>query len=151
MWDDWFQRLPARLGKLWAGVLLAFVLVVFPLLLVSTEALQGKTRSLVGGLTWQSLAYSIWEEFICVGAIVVLLVGFRERLNRQSALTRAMSVSTFTVYFIHAPVLVFLALLLRGWNLHPFLKWTLVSPMAIAACFGIAYGLRKVPLLNRIL
>jgi surface polysaccharide O-acyltransferase-like enzyme len=139
------------MGKLWAGVLLVLVLVVFPLLLVSTGVLEGKTASILGGLTWQSLAYSVWEEFICIGAIVVLLVGFRGVFNRQSALAKVMSDSTFTVYFIHAPVLVTLALALKRWKLHPLLKWALVSPLAIVACFAIAYLIRKVPFLNRIL
>jgi glucan biosynthesis protein C len=148
---DWFQRMPPRTGRVWLGIILFFVLVLLPLIFVLGGPLKGNTYALLGGVTWQSFAFSVWEEFVCVGAIIVLLIGFRERFDRQSALAKAMSDSTFTVYFIHAPVLVFLALALRGWDLYPLLKWALVSPVAILSCFLIAYLLRKVPLLRKIL
>lgn len=86
-----------------------------------------------------------------MGMIVVLLVWFREKLNRQGTVAKGMSDSTFAVYFVHAPVLVFLALAFQDITLHPLLKWVLVSPVAIVLCFGIAYLLRKLPLVRRIL
>jgi surface polysaccharide O-acyltransferase-like enzyme len=127
------------------------VLVLFPTLFALSGALQGNTDAVTGGITWQSFAYSIWEEFICVGMIIVLLVWFREKFNRQGAVAKAMSDSTFTVYFIHAPVLVFLALALKDFDLYPLLKWVFVSPVAIFLCFVIAYFLRRIPLLKNIL
>ncbi|HSR32810.1 MAG TPA: acyltransferase family protein, partial [Anaerolineae bacterium] len=117
---------------------------------VLAGALEGNTDAVTGGLTWQSSVFSIWEEFICVGMIIILLVWFREKLNRQGALAKAMSDSTFAVYFVHAPVLVFLALALRNLDLYPLLKWALVSPVAIALCFVIAYIVRRLPLLRSI-
>jgi surface polysaccharide O-acyltransferase-like enzyme len=148
---DWFQSISVATGKLWLGILLLLILVLFPILFALSGALEGNTDAVAGGFTWQSFAYSVWEEFICVGMIIVLLVWFRERFNRQGAVAKAMSDSTFAVYFIHAPVLVFLALALRGITLYPLLKFALVAPVAVALCFVLAYLLRKVPGLNRIL
>ena len=148
---DWFQSISVATGKLWLGIVLVLILVVFPIVFVLSGALEGNTDAVTGGLTWQSFAFSIWEEFICVGMIIVLLVLFRQKLNRQRALAKALSDSTFTVYFIHAPVLVFLALVLKGIDLYPLLKWALVSPVAIILCFAIAHVLRRLPLLRSIL
>jgi surface polysaccharide O-acyltransferase-like enzyme len=147
---DWFQRISVATGKLWLWIVLFFILVVFPIVFVLGGALEGNTDAYAGGQTWQSFAYSTWEEFICVGMIIVLLVWFREKFNRQGALAKAMSDSTFTVYFIHAPVLVLLALALKDIDLYPLLKWLLVSPVAIFLCFVIAYLLKRLPLLRRI-
>lgn len=147
---DWFQRISVATGKLWLGIVLFFILVLFPILFAIGGALEGNTDAYAGGLTWQSFAYSTWEQFICVGMIIVLLVWFREKFNRQKALAKAMSDSTYTVYFIHAPVLVFLALALKDIKLYPLLKWSLVSPVAILLCFVIAYFLRRLPLLRNI-
>jgi len=147
---DWFQRISVATGKLWLWIVLFFILVVFPIVFVLGGALEGNTDAYAGGQTWQSFAYSTWEEFICVGMIIVLLVWFREKFNRQGALAKAMSDSTFTVYFIHAPVLVLLALALKDIDLYPLLKWVLVSPVAIFLCFVIAYLLKRLPLLRRI-
>jgi surface polysaccharide O-acyltransferase-like enzyme len=148
---DWFEKISVATGKLWLGIVLFLVLVLFPILFVLAGALEGNVDAVAGGLTWQSFAYSVWEEFICMGMIISLLVLFREKLNRQGSVAKAMSDSTFTVYFIHAPVLVFLALALRDITLYPLGKWVLVSPVAIALCFGIAYLLRKLPLVGRVL
>jgi surface polysaccharide O-acyltransferase-like enzyme len=148
---DWFQGIPVATGKYWLRIVLFLILILFPLLFVLAGALEGDTDAVMGGLTWQSFAFSTWEQFICVGMIIVLLVWFREKFNRQTTLAKAMSDSTFTVYFIHAPVLVFLALVLKDLDLYPLIKWVLVSPVAIFLCFTIAYFLRKLPLLRNIL
>jgi fucose 4-O-acetylase-like acetyltransferase len=148
---NWFQEIPTSSGKVWLGVILFCILVLFPILFFLGGALDGNTTPFTGGLTWQSFALSVWEEFICVGMIIVLLVWFREKFNHQSSLAKAMSDSTFTVYFIHAPVLVFLALALQKIQIYPLLKWALVSPVAIFLCFVIAYFLRKLPFLRKIL
>jgi len=62
-----------------------------------------------------------------------------------------MSDSSYPVYLIHAPILVYLALALRGIKLYPLLKFALVSPVAVVLCFLIAYFLRKLPLVRSIL
>jgi surface polysaccharide O-acyltransferase-like enzyme len=132
-------------------ITLLLILVVFPLMIILGDVLEGNTASLMGGITWQSFSFSIWEEFICVGMIIILLVWFREKLNYQGAVAKAMSDSTFTVYFIHPLVLVFLALTLEPIPIYPLLKWALVSFLAIFLCFSMAYFLRKLPLLRKIL
>jgi surface polysaccharide O-acyltransferase-like enzyme len=148
---DWFQRISVAAAKLWLRIVLFLILVLFPIFFALSGALEGNTDAVTGGLTWQSFAFSTWEEFICVGIIITLLVWFRERLSRQSAIAKAMSDSTFAVYFIHAPVLVVLALRLKALSLYPLLKWGLVSPLAIVLCFVIAYLLKRLPLIRRIL
>jgi surface polysaccharide O-acyltransferase-like enzyme len=148
---DWFQRISVATGKLWLAIVLVLILVLFPILFVLAGALEGNTDAVVGGLTWQSFAFSVWEEFICVGMIIVLLVWFREKFDRQNALAKAMSDSVFAVYFLHAPVLVFLALALKDITLYPLLKFALVAPIAVVLCFAIAYMIRKLPLVRRIL
>jgi peptidoglycan/LPS O-acetylase OafA/YrhL len=86
-----------------------------------------------------------------MGMVVGLLVLFRERLNHQGRLAKDMAASAYTVFLIHAPVIVFLALALRGINLHPLLKFVLVAPVAVAICFILASFIRKLPLLRDIL
>jgi glucan biosynthesis protein C len=66
-------------------------------------------------------------------------------------LAKEMSDSSYAVYFIHALVLVFLALALRGVTLYPLLKFALVAPVAVALCFVLACLLRKLPGVRRIL
>ena len=148
---NWFLGIPGVTGKRWFGVALFFMVVVFPPLFLLGGALEGNTEPFMGGLTWHSLVYSVWEEFVGVGMILALLVLFRRRFDRQGALAKALSASTYTVYFIHAPVLVFLALALQGFHVHPLLKFALVSPLAVVLCFTISYLLKKLPIIRSIL
>jgi len=55
------------------------------------------------------------------------------------------------VYLIHAPVVAYLALALRGIEFYPLLKFALMSPVAVVLCFLIAYFLRKLPLIRSIM
>jgi hypothetical protein len=148
---NWFLAIPNAMAKWWFVIALTFIVVLFPLVFVLGGALEGNTAPFMGGRHWQSFAYSVWEQFVCVGMVIALLVWFRNRFDRQDKLARAMSASTYAVYFIHAPVLVFLALALRGITLHPLLKFSLVAPVAVALCFLLAHTIRKLPLARNIL
>ena len=148
---NWLATLSDSRAKLWFWVAVAQVFVIFPPLLVFTGALEGNTRPLLGGLHWQSLARSVWEQLLCVAMVIVLTVWFRRRFNHQGKIARAMSSSAYAVYFIHAPVLVAIALLFRDVSVHPLIKFAVVGPLSIALCFLIGYYLRKLPLVRKIL
>jgi surface polysaccharide O-acyltransferase-like enzyme len=148
---NWFARLPDRMGRAWLAVSLVLILVVFPIMFVAGGVLDGDVEPFMGGLTWQSFALSMWEQFVCLGLVITLLVWFRNRFDRQGRLARAMSASAYTVYLIHAPVLVLVGLALRPIVLHPLLKFLLISPLGIALCFLVAHLIRRLPLARRIL
>jgi peptidoglycan/LPS O-acetylase OafA/YrhL len=148
---NWLLGISDVVGRLWLWIAVVCVVVVLPALFVLGGALEGNTVRYTRGLHWQSFATSVWQQFVCMGAVVGLLAWFRKRLNHQGTLARAMAASTYAVYVIHAPVLVFLALSLRRYRLHLLLKFVLVAPIAVALCFAIGYLIKKLPLVKRIL
>jgi glucan biosynthesis protein C len=148
---NWFLGIPTATGKMWLGIALLCLLVVFPIMFVLGGALEGNTDPFLGGVHWQSFAFAVWEQFVCMGLVIGLLVLFRERLNHQGVLAKDMAASAYTVFIIHAPVIVFLALAVRGISLHPLLKFVLVAPVAIALCFVLAHYIRRLPLARDIL
>jgi len=148
--QNWFLGIPTATGKVWLGIAIICILLL-PVVFVLGGVLEGNTGPFLGGVHWQSFALSLWEQFLCMGMVVGLLVLFRERLNHQGRLAKDMAASAYTVFLIHAPVIVFLALALRGINLHPLLKFVLVAPVAVAICFILASFIRKLPLLRDIL
>jgi glucan biosynthesis protein C len=123
---NWFLGIPTATGKLWLGIAIICILVVLPVVFVLGGALEGNTDPFLGGVHWQSLALSVWEQFVCMGMVIGLLVLFRERLNHQGVLAKAMAASAYAVYIIHAPV-------------------------ALALCFLLANFIRKLPLARDIL
>jgi glucan biosynthesis protein C len=148
--QNWFLGIPTATGKVWLGIAIICILLL-PVVFVLGGVLEGNTGPFLGGVHWQSFALSLWEQFLCMGMVVGLLVLFRERLNHEGRLAKDMAASAYTVFLIHAPVIVFLALALRGINLHPLLKFVLVAPVAVAICFILASFIRKLPLLRDIL
>jgi glucan biosynthesis protein C len=114
-------------------------------------ALEGTTVPFRGGVHWQSLVYALWEQFVCVGMVISLLVWFRRRVDQQGPLARTMSASAFAVYIIHAPILVFVCLGLRGMDLYPLAKFVLASLICIPLCFLAGGLVKRLPLAGKVL
>ena len=93
----------------------------------------------------------MWEQLLCVAMIVGLTVLFRERLNRQGVLAREAATASYTVYIIHAPIVILLTLAVRNIQVYPLLKFVLVALVTIPLCFTLAAGIRRLPLARRIL
>jgi len=148
---DWLQRLPATMALpcfVLAGLL---IVIAMPLLFVLGGAVNGQTWRYLGGPHWQALAYAMWEQLLAVAMTVGLIILFRERFNRQGRLARAAASSSYTVYIIHAPIIIFFALAVRNLHLYPLLKFAVAAVVTIPVAFAIANLLRKLPLANRIL
>jgi len=148
---NWPSRLPRRLARPWFALAAVLIVVVFPLLTLLGGLLEGDISKLAGGLHWQALAYALWEQTLGVAMMAGLLILFRERFNRQGTLARAVSASSYTVYIIHAPVIVLFTLAVRGIHLYPLLKYAAVALVIIPACYVLANVLRQLPLARRIL
>ena len=80
-----------------------------------------------------------------------LITLFRRYFDRQGRLGRFLSQHAFTVYIIHAPVIVFLAIALRGIHPEQLLKFGLAAVFGVPLCFAVAYLVRKIPYATRIL
>jgi hypothetical protein len=148
--NRWFSRLADSFGRIWLGR--ACILIVFlPVLMIIGGAVGGDPEPFTGGLTWQSLGYALWEQLTGVALIVGLLVAFRNRFNYQSPLARAASDSAYATYIIHAPVLVYVSVGLRHIEMYPLAKFFLVGMIVVPLSFLIAWAIRKLPGLIRIL
>jgi hypothetical protein len=148
--QNWLSSLSDAQRKLWSRIILLLI-VLFVILFVSGGALEGDLDPFLGGAHWQSLAYSIWEQFMCMAVVVTLLVWFRERFNEQGRLARAMSSAAYATYIFHATTIVLLAIALRGIKLDLALKYVLVAPFAVTLSFLVGYVTKRLPLARNIL
>lgn len=138
-------------ARTWRWIALIFVLLV-PVLAVAAGALTGSLDERgAGGLNWLSLAYSVWEGFMCVAMSITVLALFAQRFNRQGHLARTLSDNCFAVYILHSIVIIPLALALSGIHMNLGLKFLLVTPVAMTLCYLVAYYFRKIPLVRSIL
>ena len=84
---------------------------------------------------------------MCLGLIVL----FRRFFDQPGRLGGFLSQHAFTVYVIHIPIIVFLALALRGIHPEQLLKFGLAAIIGVPLCFAVAYLVRRIPLAARIL
>ena len=147
---NWLTAFSDAQARLWRWVALVFVLLL-PVLVVAAGALSGQLDERgAGGFNWLSLAYSVWEGFMCLAMVITVLAWFRKRFNHQGRLARAMSESSFAVYVLHPIIIVPLALALSGVQINPTLMFLLAASLAVALCYIFAYYFRKLPLVRNI-
>jgi len=150
----WLRTLPGSMGlagfmaALGAGVLL------FPLAfsgrLLSLE-LTPALADAFGHGHWRSAVYALWDSTFAVGMCLGLIPLFRRFFNGRSRFGRFLSQHGYAVYLIHPPILVFLAVALKTIELEHLLKFGLAAVIVLPACFAVAYLVRLIRPLSRIL
>jgi len=140
---NWLQTIPGSMGKVGFVVALVATIVLAPLALSAGDAFLGHG-------TLQSAAYALWDSTFSVGICLALLTFFRRFFNRQTRFDSFLSQQAFTVYIIHIPVIVLLALALRGVHLESLLKFALVALIGVPLCFVFAFLVRKIPFASRV-
>lgn len=148
---DLLGKISYRAGK-WTLIGAVGVGFVVWLFVFATLSKTGHVLAVEGGGTWESAVYAVWESSVAVAMAVGLIVVFREKLNRQGPLAKAMSDSSFTVYMFHPPFLVAVALLFTPLSLAPIAKWAITCVICVPLCFAAAHFVfRRIPLLKSVL
>ena len=130
---------------------LALILIVVFLALISFTTVTGTVDLLFGGFNWQTAFYAFWVQAFAVSISIGLIVWFREKLNFQNHFTKILSNNSYAAYILQAPILVGLALGLASIRIPLALKFLAVAPIGVTLCFAIAYVVRKIPKVNRVL
>ena len=126
---EWFDQISYKQSKNWLRVVAFLVFVLFPLVFYFGGALTGGTEIFMGGLSIQSLVYCLWEQIVGIGIIIGLLGFFKERLNYQKESWKDYSGSAYTVYIIHAIVLVSASLLVKNLDAPAWAKFLFLAPI----------------------
>lgn len=145
----WLQHLEKRQVKKWIYTSI-ICMIIFPALLYVGGAFDGHLLRFVGGWHWQSLVYSFWEPFVCIGVTLWLITKFRERFNQHNKLSRFMADHAYTVYFNHALIAVYFSFFIQQLKVYPLLKFMIASAAVLSICFVTAYLMRKAPLLRKV-
>ena len=150
--SNWFRTIPSKTGRVGVIMVLAVTVLLFPIALTGLPLrLTDIVYNFVGNGHWQSAVYTLWDSTVSVGMCLGLITIFRHFLDRPGRLGSFMSQQSFTVYIIHVPVIVLLAVSLKGIELQPLLKFLWAAAIGVPLCFAVAYIVRKIPLVSRIL
>lgn len=150
----WLQSLKAPAGWAGAASALGAAVLLFP------YAFSGRMFSLdlsdtlenaMGGVNWQAAAYALWDAVFAIGIVLALLVVFRAFMDRGGGLGSFLSRHGYAVYVVHVPVVVFGAYLLRGLELGTIAKFAVASIVLVPISFAVAFVVRSMPGVKRVL
>lgn len=146
--QKWLEQLSAKASIKWFIAVQVLIFVGFPVIFIFGGALEGDISSFLGGLTWQNLAYALWEQLVGFGLIVGLFGIFKMRWNKQEALGKRLSASAYGAYVFHTPILLVLAFLFLNMGIPQFWKFVVIAPVALSASFVVAYLFKKIPIIG---
>ncbi len=146
----WLEQVGRAQALPWAVVSLA----TLPWLFVAAAVaggLSGRPVNFNGGLSLPAVVYAFWEPFVAWGVIAVLLWQFRTRFNQPSERWQGWSDRAYGAFIVHAPVIVGLAVGLRGWSAPPLVKFAAVAVAGTVLSFTLAGLLRRLPGARRVI
>jgi len=140
----WFLGLSRETGRIWLliGVTLAVLWYAYAL---------GLRHVFPVGRSAMTLIYPVWEALLCCGMCIGLLILFREKLNYQGRLGKALAENQYAAYLFHVPVVVFVQYLAASVALPPFAKFALVTAVSVPLTFLLSAAVRAPALVRRIL
>ena len=149
----WFRTTPGSMG------VVGFVTVLVATVLLFPFALSGSLFSLevpevwvfLGVGTWRSAVYALWDSIFVVGMSLAAITFFRRFFNQESGFGSFLSQQSYAVYVIHVPIIVFIGIALKGIELAAWLKFGLLAVIAVPTCFVLAYLIRKIPGVSKVL
>jgi glucan biosynthesis protein C len=149
---DWLLRIPFAFGISYLRLTLTIGVLMWFAIVLGSGALKGNPTRMLGGLHWESALYCLWESFFCLGMCLGVLVVFRERFNRQGALSRFMSRNAFAAYLFHTPLLIAVTLALRPFSAPYLIKFAVAGILAVPITFlASEFVFRRIPALKQIL
>jgi peptidoglycan/LPS O-acetylase OafA/YrhL len=140
----WLEQIDRHAALPWAWLSVVVIPVLFVVAALS-GGLAGRPVNFNCGLSLPAITYAFWEPFVAWGVIAGLLWQFRMRFNGPSAAWQAWGDRAYGAFIVHAPVIVALAIALRGWEAPALLKFIVVATSGVVLSFVLAGLLRRLP------
>lgn len=149
--NKWLDSINSRIGKRWFIFAQVLIFAGFPLLFIGGGAAENGTDKFMGGLNWQCFSYAIWEQLVGFSLILGLLGIFKTRFNKQGSFAKKLSDSAYGVFVFHTPVLLTISAVFLNWQIPQLLKFIALAPVAIVVCFLMAWLVKQIPGIKKIL
>ncbi len=142
------EEIPAR--WFWPAILVSAICAIALWALIRPLFLSGggeeMARTYRGGLHWNAALLCGIEAVECPAVIIASILLFRDRIHGLERLWKLLGDNSYAVYIIHAPVLVAVSVVLRGWRPPVALKFAVVSLVTLPLCLALSHWvLRRIP------
>ncbi len=147
----WFDKLGSSQARRWIGIAVCLVIALPLLFILMVDSSAPDITLFMGGLTLESLIFSMWESSALLSITIGTLYVFKTRLNRSNGILTNMGGSAYTAYIIHAIIIIGFQILLLPIVLPAFFKAAIVAVVSIPVIFGLSAVIRKFPVFSRVL
>jgi len=93
----------------------------------------------------------VWEQVTGFALVIGLLGIAKKYVNGQEKLATALSGSAYGVYVFHPPIIVGISAIFLHFDIPQLLKFIVLAPVALLACFTIAWLIKQIPGVKRVL
>jgi surface polysaccharide O-acyltransferase-like enzyme len=146
----WLDALPSALARRLGWVAAAGVAGLVTLM-VSLVVTRGADQALVMGADLPTMAFALLDGLIAVSGTLWFIAWLRGRWPSHGPLLGKAARASYATYVAHPLVLTAVMVAMAAVPLAPEIKFLLVAPAAVAACFAAGYALTRVPGLSKVL
>ncbi|WP_347839267.1 acyltransferase family protein [uncultured Draconibacterium sp.] len=149
--NNWLDAISFKNALRWFVFAQLMIWLVLPVILY-VGGKNGGVETFMGGGSWQSFAWAIWEQLVGVAMIIGLLGLAKRYWNKQGNVARQLSGSAYGVFIFHAPIIVGVSALFVSWqNINQLLKFMVVAPLALLVCFVFAWLIKQIPGIKKVI
>jgi glucan biosynthesis protein C len=138
----WFESYPARRGMIWLAVGLLAAAAWYAWALIPHPGIDKQAFD---------IAYPVWEELVCFGMCIGLLVAFRQAANTQGSFGRLLAANQYSAYFWHPMLIVAIQMAIASLPLGPFIKFIVVTLVGVPIVFLWSWLARNIRVVREVL
>ncbi|MBU1176515.1 MAG: acyltransferase family protein [Alphaproteobacteria bacterium] len=145
--NGWLPAPTPNAARFWflASVLATLVLLPWALSGSFFQLTFSQGAEFTGSGTWQSGLYALWDSTMAFGLLVAALGLFEARINREGPVWKFFARQSYAAFLIHAVVVVFVAYGLHALAWPALAKFALLAAIVVPLSFGIAWVIRRIP------
>lgn len=147
--SHWLTTVPRRQLLTWV-VVAVLALPVLPAVVILAPQVPVFRGDTSGGFNVAAVVYGFWEPLVAWGIILTLLVAFNAWFRALGPFWTALSRRAYTIYIIHPPVLVAIALAWREVGAPHLVKFAVTGTATCVACYLMAGALLRMPWIRRV-
>jgi fucose 4-O-acetylase-like acetyltransferase len=143
----WLEKVKQRHAMPWI-VAAVIAIPLLPVALLVSETFGAVEFST--GFSFPAVFYALWEPVVAWGVIAGALWYVQMRWGERDRRWGFLSRHSYAAFILHPPVIVTLALLIEPLPLPIILKFVLLVLSGTITSFGLAWLVRKIPLLRSV-
>jgi glucans biosynthesis protein C len=149
---DWLRKMPDAMATRFFRIALLASATLLVLAIVGTEVGSLGWGSLVGYGSLSSAIYALWDSTFAVGMSMFAIAYFRRHFDHPGKLWSFASKNFYAAFILQATVIVTVAaVVLSPVHIESLLKFGLAAVIIVPLTWLLAYLVRRIPLVDRVL